>query len=101
MRRHGARQAVDPELDAVVERELGVLAQVLDRALELAGVALGAELGGQLRVDDATRPSSWATAVPGRGVARISTSSAASVTPAERHRAVGVELDLVPRGPPP
>ena len=35
------RQAVEPQLDPVVELEAGVLAQVLDRALELAGVALG------------------------------------------------------------
>ena len=45
-------QAVDPQLDPVVELEAGVLAQVLDRPLELAGVALGAQLRGQLRVDD-------------------------------------------------
>ena len=45
-------QAVDPELDPVVERQPGLLAQVLDRALELARVALGPELGRQLGVDD-------------------------------------------------
>ena len=48
----GVGQAVDPQLDPVVEREAGVLAQVLDRPLELAGVALGPELVGQLGVDD-------------------------------------------------
>ena len=40
-----------------------------------------------------TRPSRSATAVPGRGVAWISTSSAARVSPGQRHRAVVVERD--------
>ena len=45
-----------------------------------------------------TSPSSWATAVPGRGVARISTSSGASVTPARVTRPVGADLDLARAG---
>ena len=76
------RRAVDPELDPVVEVQPGVPAQVLDRALQLARVALGAQVGVSVVSITTTRPSSWATAVPGRGVAWISTSSAASVTPA-------------------
>ena len=38
------RGALDPQVDPVVELEAGVLAQVLDGALELARVALGAQL---------------------------------------------------------
>ena len=82
--------------------EPGLLAQVLDRPLQLAGVALGAERRRQLGVDDddqavvVRRPP-----CPGRGVAWISTSSAASVTPASVTRAVGVELEPRPRGRPP
>ena len=37
------REAVDPQVDPVIELEPGVLAQVLDRALELARVAFGAK----------------------------------------------------------
>ena len=50
------RQRVDPDLDPVVERELGFAAEVLDRPLELAGVALGAELRRQRGVDDDDQP---------------------------------------------
>ena len=39
-------------VDPVVELQLGLLAQVLDGPLQLAGVALGPQLGRQLRVDD-------------------------------------------------
>ena len=79
-RRQG--RAVDPQVDPVVELEARLAAQVLDRACELAGVALGAKLGRQCRCRG-RRPGRrrWATAVPGRGVAWISTSSGASVTP--------------------
>ena len=49
MRLDLGRQAVDPQLDPRVEVEPGLLAQVLDRALELARVALGAQLGRELR----------------------------------------------------
>ena len=49
---------------------------------QLAGVALGDAARASARCRcTTTRPSSWATAVPGRGVAWISTSSGASVTP--------------------
>ena len=41
----------------------------------------------------ATRPSSWATAVPGRGVAWISTSSRRQRLALDRHRAVRMELE--------
>ena len=68
----------------LVELQAGLLAQVLDGARQLARVALGAQLVVELVSMTTTRPSSWATAVPGRGVARISTSSAASSTPARR-----------------
>ena len=50
--RHLRRDAIEPQLDAVVEIELSLLAQVLDGPLELAGVALGAQLGSERRVDD-------------------------------------------------
>ena len=48
----GRRRPVDPQLDPVVELEAGLAAQVLDRPGELAGVALGAQLGRQLGVED-------------------------------------------------
>ena len=54
--RAGAGEAVrdgpDPQVDPVVELEAGLAAQVLDGPRELAGVALGDELGRQLGVDD-------------------------------------------------
>ena len=50
-RSSGSGVRVQPDLDPVVEREAGVLAEVLDRPLELAGVALGQQLRRQLRVD--------------------------------------------------
>ena len=50
------RDAVDPQHDPVVEVQLRLLAQVLDRALELAGVALGAQLGRQLGVEHDDEP---------------------------------------------
>ena len=49
--RRPSATAVEPQVDPVVELEPGLAAQVLDRALELAGVALGAQLRRQLRVD--------------------------------------------------
>ena len=45
-----------------------------------------------------TRPSSWATAVPGRGVARISTSSGGERDAAEGHGPVRPVLDRVLAG---
>ena len=52
IRLHLGPEAVDPQDDPVVQLELGLLAQVLDRALQLAGVALGDERRRQRRVDD-------------------------------------------------
>ena len=45
-------ERIYPHLDPVVERQLRFAAEVLDRPLELSGVALGEELRGQLGVDD-------------------------------------------------
>src|SRR5829696_5250136 len=53
---HRRRQAIEPQLDPRVEVEPRVLAQVLDRALELPSIALGAEVPGELRVDDHHEP---------------------------------------------
>ena len=49
---HVGSEPVEPELDAVVEVEAGLLAQVLDRALEFPGIALGTQLWRQARIDD-------------------------------------------------
>ena len=84
----------DPQVDPVVEGQLGVLAQVLDRPLELASVALGARAGVSSVSRTTTRPSWLATAVPGRGVAWISTSSGASVSPASVTEPSAPELDV-------
>ena len=75
--------AADPQLDPVVELEPGLAAQVLDRALRARGRRPRRAARASAAVSmTTTRPSSSATAVPGRGVAWISTSSGASVTPA-------------------
>ena len=91
VRRDGsrARRATHSSIRSSSSRPAS-LAQVLDRARRARARRPRRELGVSSVSRTTTRPSSWATAVPGRGVARISTSSGASVTPAERHRAVGV-----------
>ena len=76
VRRDRVGQAVDPELDPVVEGKAGLLAEVLDRPLELARVALGTEVVGQLGVDDddealvvgdgGARPRAWPGSRPRR-----------------------------------
>ena len=59
------------------------------RPRQLAGVALGAQLGVSSVSMTTTRPSSCATAVPGRGVARISTSSGGERHAGQADAAVG------------
>ena len=51
-RGHGLGQPDDPQLDPVIELQLGVPAQVLDRPRELARVAFGAKRVGQRGVED-------------------------------------------------
>ena len=44
-------QWADPDVDPGIEGQLGFAAQVLDCPLQLAGIALGYELGRELHVD--------------------------------------------------
>ena len=84
---------VDPQHDPVVEVQLGLLAQVLDRALELAGVALGAEVGRQLGVEHDDEPVVVRDRGP-RARRRLDLDLVRGERhAAQRHRAIGVELD--------
>ena len=102
MRLDRGRQAIDPQLDPGVERRGPASLRRSWIARWSSRASPSARSSGVSSVSmTTTSPSSCATAVPGRGVARISTSSGASVTPAERHRAVGVDLEGARRAPRP
>ena len=94
MRLDLGRQAVEPQPDPRVEIEAGVLAQVLDRALELAGIALGDERRRELGVDDDDEALVVRDGRPGQRAREDLDLVGRQRLSGERHRAVRVDLEL-------
>ena len=96
-----ALRHVEPEADPIVQRQLGGLAQLLDGALELARVALGAQLIGELGVDDHDEALVVRHRGAGsrRGLDLDLVGEPASRRPAARRRRAGTRPR--PPGPPP
>ena len=88
---HGRGQPLDPQVDPVVERQRGVPTKVLDRALQLARIAFGPQLRGELGVDDHHQAVAvgHGRAGPGRGLDLDLVGGQGHA--AQRHRAVRVE----------
>ena len=87
-----------PQVDPVVQLEPRLAAQVLDRPGQLAGVALGAQLGRQPGVEDHDQPIAVRDGRAGPGRRLDLDLVRRQRHAAERHRSVVLERDLAGPG---